>query len=144
MKHGGGNIICGGSWNSPKPESSGEDLYGWVGQNPCCNVCKPVPELQETSDLCNCKQRFLYQISSSIFYCIKYLFHAIKWKLFKNHTMWFFWTVEVYLRWKWQISPFFVCGNLEKSAVYQILICPTVYGVFTFGALLLCFILITA
>ncbi len=52
---------------APKPERSGEDLYGGVGQNPCCSVYKPAPELQETSDLCNCKQRFLYQILSSIF-----------------------------------------------------------------------------
>ncbi len=52
---------------APKPERSGEDLYGGVGQNPCCSVCKPGQELQETSDLCNCKQRFLYQILSSIF-----------------------------------------------------------------------------
>ncbi len=29
----------------------------------------------------NCKQRFLYQKISYILYCIKYLFHAIKWKL---------------------------------------------------------------
>ncbi len=50
---------------APKPERSGEDLYG-VGQNPFCSVCKPGQELQETSDLCNCKQRFLYQILSSI------------------------------------------------------------------------------
>ncbi len=52
---------------APKPERSGEDLYGGVGQNPCCSVCKPGQELQETSDLCNCKHRFLYQILSSIF-----------------------------------------------------------------------------
>ncbi len=52
---------------APKPERSGEDLYGGVGQNPCCSVCKPGQELQETSDLCNCKQRFLYQILSYIF-----------------------------------------------------------------------------
>ncbi len=52
---------------APKPERSGEDLYGGVGQNPCCSVCKPGQELQETSDLCNCKQMFLYQILSSIF-----------------------------------------------------------------------------
>ncbi len=52
---------------APKSERSGEDLYGGVGQNPCCSVCKPGQELQETSDLCNCKQRFLYQIFSSIF-----------------------------------------------------------------------------
>ncbi len=36
-------------------------------------------------------------------------------------------TVEVYLWWKLQISPFFI-SNLEKSSVYQILICPTVYS----------------
>ncbi len=42
---------------APKPERSGEDLYGGVGQNPCCGVCKPGQELQETSDLCNCKQK---------------------------------------------------------------------------------------
>ncbi len=50
---------------APKPERSGEDLYG-VRQNPFCSVCKPGQELQETSDLCNCKQRFLYQILSYI------------------------------------------------------------------------------
>uniref|UniRef100_A0A8C1LME9 Transposase Tc1-like domain-containing protein n=1 Tax=Cyprinus carpio TaxID=7962 RepID=A0A8C1LME9_CYPCA len=53
--------------SAPKPERSGEDLYGGVGLNPCCSLCKPGQELQETSDLCNCKQRFLYQILSSIF-----------------------------------------------------------------------------
>ncbi len=37
------------------------------GQNPCCSVCKPGQELQETSDLRNGKQRFLYQILSYIF-----------------------------------------------------------------------------
>ncbi len=52
---------------APKPERSGEDLYGGVGQNPCCSVCKPGQELQETSDLCKCKQRFLYQTLSYIF-----------------------------------------------------------------------------
>uniref|UniRef100_A0AAZ3PA93 Transposase Tc1-like domain-containing protein n=1 Tax=Oncorhynchus tshawytscha TaxID=74940 RepID=A0AAZ3PA93_ONCTS len=52
---------------APKPEGSGEGLYGGVGQNPCCSVCKPGQELQETYDLCNCKQRFLYQILSSAF-----------------------------------------------------------------------------
>ena len=36
-------------------------------KNPCCSVCKPGQELQETSDLCNCKQRFLYQILSYLF-----------------------------------------------------------------------------
>ncbi len=50
-----------------QPQNLKEDLYGGVGQNPCCSVCKPGQELQETSDLCNCKQRFLYQILSSIF-----------------------------------------------------------------------------
>ncbi len=58
---------------APKPEISGEDLYGGVAQNPCCSVRKPGQELQETSDLCNCKQRFLYQILSSIF-----LLHQIR------------------------------------------------------------------
>ena len=42
-------------------------LYGGVGQNPCCSVCKLGQELQETYDLCNCKQRFLYQMLSSAF-----------------------------------------------------------------------------
>ncbi len=42
----------------PKPERSGKDLYGGVGQNPSCSVCKPGQELQETTDLCNRKQRF--------------------------------------------------------------------------------------
>ncbi len=51
----------------PKPKRSGEDLYGGVDQNPCCSVCKPGQELQETSDLFNCKQRFLYQILHFIF-----------------------------------------------------------------------------
>ena len=52
---------------APKPEGSGEGQYGGVGQNPCCSVCKPGQELQETYDLCNCKQRFLYQILVSAF-----------------------------------------------------------------------------
>ncbi len=43
-------------------ERSGEELYGGVGQNPCCSVCKPGQELQETSDFCNCKQRFLWYL----------------------------------------------------------------------------------
>ncbi len=50
-----------------QPQRSGEDLYGGVGQNPCCSVCKPGQELQEASDLWNCKQRFLYQILCYIF-----------------------------------------------------------------------------
>ncbi len=48
-------------------ERSGKDLYEGVGQNIWCSVCKPGQELQETPDLCNCKQWFLYQILSSIF-----------------------------------------------------------------------------
>ncbi len=52
---------------APKPERSGEDLYGGVGKNPCCSVCKPGQDLKETSALCNCKPMFLYQILSSIF-----------------------------------------------------------------------------
>ncbi|CDQ60478.1 unnamed protein product [Oncorhynchus mykiss] len=52
---------------APKLEGSGEGLYGGVGQNPCCSVCKPGQELHKTYDLCNCKQRFLYQILSSAF-----------------------------------------------------------------------------
>ncbi len=48
--------IYGGRWNSVlKLKRSGEDLYGEVSQIPCCSVCKPGQELQETSDLCNCK-----------------------------------------------------------------------------------------
>ena len=49
---------------------TGEGLYGGVGQNPCCSVCKPGQELQETYDLCNCKQRFLYQSSAFLMYQI--------------------------------------------------------------------------
>ena len=66
----------------PKPEGSGEDLYGGVGQNACCSVRKPGQELQETYDLCNYKQRFLYQILSSAFlmYQILTVCHAIKCK----------------------------------------------------------------
>ena len=71
---------------APKPEGSGEGLYGGVGQNLCCSVCKPGQELQETYDLCNCKQRFLYQILS---YAL--LMYQIQMKnaneLLKNHTM---------------------------------------------------------
>ncbi|XP_069608154.1 fas-binding factor 1 isoform X2 [Ranitomeya imitator] len=37
----------------PKPERSGEDLYGGVGQNPCCSVCKIGQELHLNS---NCKK----------------------------------------------------------------------------------------
>ncbi len=59
---------------APKPERSGEDLYGGVGQNPCCSVCKPGQELQETSDLCNCKQvsvpniKFYFSIVSNTYF----------------------------------------------------------------------------
>ena len=52
---------------APEPEGSGEGLYGGVGQNPCCSVCKPGQELQEAYDLCNCNQRFLYQILCTAF-----------------------------------------------------------------------------
>ncbi len=73
---------------APKPERSGEDLYGGVGQNPCCSVCKPGQELQETSDLCNCKQRFLYQIFSSIFLLYQILSrNKMENNYLKNHTM---------------------------------------------------------
>uniref|UniRef100_A0AAZ3RFF8 Transposase n=1 Tax=Oncorhynchus tshawytscha TaxID=74940 RepID=A0AAZ3RFF8_ONCTS len=64
-----------------KPEASGEGLYGGVGQNPCCSVCKPGQELQETYDLCNCKQRFLYQILSSAFLIYRILMSCNKCKL---------------------------------------------------------------
>ncbi len=94
---------------APKPERSGEDLYGGVGQNPCCSVCKPGQELQETSDLCNCKQRFLYQILSSIF--LLYQIHiACNTFSFQILSL----TVEVYLWWKLQISPFFASGKPWK------------------------------
>ncbi|KAK6328741.1 hypothetical protein J4Q44_G00007190 [Coregonus suidteri] len=36
-------------WREVKPDGSGEGLYGGVGQNPCCSVCKPGQDLQETS-----------------------------------------------------------------------------------------------
>jgi len=45
--------LCVAPATALKPERSGEDLYGGVGQNPCCSVCRPGQELQETSDLCN-------------------------------------------------------------------------------------------
>ncbi len=93
---------------APKPERSGEDLYGGVGQNPCCSVCKPGQELQETSDLCNCKQRFLYQILSSIFLLYQILISCNKMeinylKVIQCDFLDFFFlilslTVEVYLR----------------------------------------------
>ncbi len=100
---------------APKPERSGEDLYGGVGQNPCCSVCKPGQELQETSDLCNCKQRFLYQILSSMFLLYQILISCNKMeinylKIIQCDSL----TVEVYLRWKLQISPFFVSGKTWK------------------------------
>uniref|UniRef100_A0A3B3ZXY1 AIG1-type G domain-containing protein n=1 Tax=Periophthalmus magnuspinnatus TaxID=409849 RepID=A0A3B3ZXY1_9GOBI len=44
-----------------------EDLCGGVGQNPSCSVSKPGEKLQETFDLCKCKQRLLYQILTLIF-----------------------------------------------------------------------------
>ncbi len=58
---------------APKPERSGEDLYGVPGQ-----------ELQEMSDLCNCKQRFLYQILSSIFLLYQILISCNK---MENHYL---------------------------------------------------------
>ncbi len=84
---------------APKPERSGEDLYGGVGQNPCCSVCKPGQELQETSDLCNCKQRFLYQILSSIFLLYQILISCNKMEVnYLKIIKCDFLTVEVYLR----------------------------------------------
>ncbi|KAI5089830.1 nuclear pore complex protein Nup133, partial [Silurus meridionalis] len=44
-----------------------KDLCGGVGQNLSCSVCKPGEKLQETFDLCNCKQRLLYQILTLTF-----------------------------------------------------------------------------
>jgi len=35
--------------------------------DPSCSVCKPGEKLQETFDLCNCKQMLLYQILILIF-----------------------------------------------------------------------------
>ncbi len=146
---------------APKPERSGEDLYG-VGQNPFCSVCKPGQELQETSDLCNCKQRFLFQIlhyiSLLIIPCI-----TIMWQIKKLWTLILSSICPLYQILiscnKMEINylkiiqcdflDFFLdyvsvmlcqlrctydendrslhsVGNLEKSAVYQTLICPTV------------------
>ncbi len=59
---------------APKPERSGEDLYGGVGQNPCCSVCKPGQELQETSDLCKVSVaniKFYFSIVTDLFNAIK-------------------------------------------------------------------------
>ncbi len=88
--------------NSPKPERSGGDLYGGVGQAPCSSVCKPGQELQETSDLCNCKQTFLYQILSSIFILYQILISCNNMEInyLKSHNVIFSFslTVEVYLR----------------------------------------------
>ncbi|CDQ73216.1 unnamed protein product [Oncorhynchus mykiss] len=89
-----------------KPEGSGEGLYGGVGQNPCCSVCKPGQELQETYYLCNCKQRFLYQILSSGFLMYQILMSCNKTQInylkiiqwdFLDFCFRFHLTVEVYL-----------------------------------------------
>ncbi len=70
-------------------------------------VCKPGQELQKTSDLCNCKQRFLYQILSSIFILYQILISCNKMeinylKIIQCDFLDFFYmlslTVEVYLR----------------------------------------------
>ncbi len=129
---------------APKPERSGEDLYGGVGQNPCCSVCKPSQELQETSDLCNCKQRFLYQILSSIFLLYQILIWCNKMeinylKIIQCDFLDFFldsvshsWGVptmkmtDLSILCKWE--------TLKKSAVYQILIWPTVYTLYNLFA----------
>ncbi len=88
-------------------------------------VCKPGQELQKTSDLCNCKQRFLYQILSSIFILYQILISCNKMeinylKIIQCDFLDFFYmlslTVEVYLRWKLQISLFFVGGKPWKIA----------------------------
>ncbi len=106
-----------------KPESTGEDLYGGVGQNPCCSECKPGQELQDTSDLCNCKQRFLYQILSSVFLLYQILISCNNRKInylkiiqcdFLDYVFRLSLTLEVYLRWKLQISPFFLSGKPWK------------------------------
>ncbi len=89
----------------------------------CANLVKNYRKLQ---DLCNCKQRFLYQILSSIFLLYQILISCNKMKINYlkiiqcNFQDFFFFflipslTVEVYLRWKWQISPFFVSGKTWK------------------------------
>ncbi len=88
-------------------------------------VCKLGQELQKTSDLCNCKQRFLYQILSSIFILYQILISCNKMeinylKIIQCDFLDFFYmlslTVEVYLRWKLQISLFFVSGKPWKIA----------------------------
>lgn len=56
-----------------KPERSGEELYGGVGQDPCCCVCKPDQELQETST----KLQVLHRTTK----CVKYIVHMTKCKL---------------------------------------------------------------
>ncbi len=123
----------GGSWISPKPESSGEDLYGGGGQNPCCSVCKPAQELQETSDLCTCKQSFLYQIFSSIFQSYQVLISCnnmeINYLKSYNVIVWIFFRFCIsQLRCTYDgnyrsLHSLWV-GNLQKSAVYQYLFAP--------------------
>ncbi len=100
---------------APKPERSGEDLYGGVGQNPCCSVCRPGQELQETSDLCHCKQRFLYQILSSIF-----LLYQILISCKKTHTSATFGIIPTHLETRdvrCLVSPFraFCSSHLDNS-----------------------------
>ncbi len=108
---------------APKPERSGEGLYGGVGQNPCCSECKPGQELQETSDLCNCKQRFLYQILGSIFILYQILISCNNMemndlKIIQCDFLDFFLDSVSQLRCTYDEnyrSPFFVSGeNLKK------------------------------
>ncbi len=53
--------------SASKPWWVGEDLQRGVGQNPSWDVCKPVGQLQETSDLCDCQQGFFHQVLKSCF-----------------------------------------------------------------------------
>ncbi len=105
----------------------------------CANLVKNYRKLQ---DLCNCKLRFLYQILSSIFLLYQILISCNKMKI--NYVkiiqcdfqdfLFFFRFRLLQLRCTYDENDrslhSLLVGKLEKLAVYQILICPTVYTVY--------------
>ncbi len=106
----------------------------------CANLVKNYRKLQ---DLCNCKQRFLYQILSSIFLLYQILILCNKMKInylkiiqcdFQDFFFFFFRFRLLQLRCtsdeNYRSLHSLLVGKLEKWAVYQILICPTIYTVY--------------
>ncbi len=47
-------------------EESAQNYARGVGQNPSWDICKPGGQLQEMSDLCDCRQRFCHQVLNHV------------------------------------------------------------------------------